>query len=108
MKLRLVKIEEGLCTGEVLYHAFKSKTRAEAAATAARLLEQRQLKEARRREQEQNVLRKQQERAARQGQRGGGREDVADVSEPTPATATPARVRFKPRKRRKLQESAAE
>ncbi len=59
MTLELVKIEDGLCDGEVLYHTYVSKTSEEIAELRKRTIEKKRLKEQRKREQEENVKRKQ-------------------------------------------------
>jgi ribosome biogenesis protein SSF1/2 len=58
MTLELVKIEDGLCDGEVLYHTYVSKTSEEIAELRKRTSEKKHLKEQRKREQEENVRRK--------------------------------------------------
>lgn len=58
MKLKLVKIEEGLMTGEVMYHAFIQKTPEEIKALRERRLELKKLKEKRKQEQEENKRKK--------------------------------------------------
>jgi ribosome biogenesis protein SSF1/2 len=58
MTLELVKIEDGLCDGEVLYHTYVSKTSEEIAELRQRTIEKKRLKEQRKREQEENVQRK--------------------------------------------------
>jgi len=58
MTLELVKIEDGLCDGEVLYHTYVSKTSTEVAELRKRNTEKKRLKEQRKREQEENVKRK--------------------------------------------------
>lgn len=65
MKLKLVKIEEGLMTGEVMYHAFVQRSPEEVKALRARRLELKRIKEKRKREQEQNKQRKE---AAEEGE----------------------------------------
>jgi len=47
LKLRLIKIEEGLCRGNVVYHALKRKTPAEIKKTLDSLKGKRELKEKR-------------------------------------------------------------
>ena len=59
MTMELVKIEDGLCDGEVLYHTYVSKTSEEVAELRKRTMEKKHLKEQRKREQEENVKRKQ-------------------------------------------------
>ncbi|KAI8814186.1 Slc34a2-like protein [Cladochytrium replicatum] len=75
LTLRLVKITEGLCGGEVLHHEHKVKSAAEVAAQLKTL----ELKKARRKEQEENVKRKQEARA--KGGQGGGDDDEDDDDE---------------------------
>ena len=58
LKLRLIKIEEGLCRGNVVYHALKRKSPAEIKKTLDSLKNKRELKEKRKRIQEENVKRK--------------------------------------------------
>jgi len=62
MTLELVKIEDGLCDGEVLYHTYISKTSDEIAELRKRTIEKKHLKEQRKHEQEENVKRKQEEK----------------------------------------------
>ena len=58
MKLKLVKIEEGIMTGEVLYHSFITKTKAEQVELKKKAEQKTFLRMSRKREQEQNVKRK--------------------------------------------------
>lgn len=58
MTMELVKIEEGLCDGEVLYHSHVLKSSEEVAELRQRNAEKKRLKDQRRREQEANVERK--------------------------------------------------
>ena len=64
MTLKLLKIEEGLHDGEVLYHRLVEKTDAEKKAIRAAREKRKKEKEARRREQEKNVKRKRDEKEA--------------------------------------------
>merc|ERR1712032_410810 len=57
LKLRLIKIEEGLCRGNVVFHALKRKTPAEIRKQLDSLKSKRELKEKRKRIQEENVKR---------------------------------------------------
>eukprot|EP01122_Echinamoeba_exundans_P004590 TRINITY_DN1467_c0_g1_i1.p1 TRINITY_DN1467_c0_g1~~TRINITY_DN1467_c0_g1_i1.p1 ORF type:complete len:343 (-),score=79.71 TRINITY_DN1467_c0_g1_i1:414-1442(-) len=59
MELQLVKVEEAVCDGTVLYHAYVKKSFAEMEALAKRKEEQRKLREARRKAQEARVKAKQ-------------------------------------------------
>eukprot|EP00731_Ephydatia_muelleri_P024732 Em0016g1003a len=58
LTLQLVKVESGLCGGEVLHHEFIQKTKREAKELKTRVEGQRRLKEKRRSEQERNIQRK--------------------------------------------------
>lgn len=80
MTLELVKIEDGLCDGEVLYHTHVSKTPEEVAELRKRTTEKKRLKEQRKREQEANVQRKQEKKkasasSAQEGDEGDDEED---------------------------------
>lgn len=65
MTLELVKIEEGLCDGEVLYHSHVSKTAEQVEELRKRTIDKKRLKEERKREQEANVQRKKAEKTER-------------------------------------------
>ncbi|XP_028394576.1 suppressor of SWI4 1 homolog isoform X2 [Dendronephthya gigantea] len=62
MSLQLIKIEEGLCTGEVLFHEFVHKTKKEIQSLKKEREAKRKLKEQRRKQQEENVKRKEREK----------------------------------------------
>jgi ribosome biogenesis protein SSF1/2 len=62
MTLQLVKIEAGVCDGEVLHHQFVHKSLKESKLLNKRIKEKKKLKLKRKREQEENVLRKQQDK----------------------------------------------
>uniref|UniRef100_A0A8B9SE98 Brix domain-containing protein n=1 Tax=Apteryx owenii TaxID=8824 RepID=A0A8B9SE98_APTOW len=64
MTLQLVKVEEGLAQGNVLYHSFVHKTEAEVQEILARKEAKLQLKAERRQKQEADVERKRQQREA--------------------------------------------
>lgn len=63
MSLQLVKIEEGLCSGEVLFHEFVKKTPEEIRETKRHREEVRKLKEQRKKQQQENIKRKEKEKA---------------------------------------------
>jgi len=63
MRLQLVKIEEGLCSGEVLFHEFVKKTPEEINEMKKRKEEARKLKEQRKKQQQENIKRKEKEKA---------------------------------------------
>ncbi|EEP82458.1 conserved hypothetical protein [Uncinocarpus reesii 1704] len=58
MKLRLMKVEEGLCGGKVMWHALKNKTQAEADQLEETWEQRRKEKELRRKIQRENVEKK--------------------------------------------------
>ncbi|OAL24445.1 hypothetical protein AYO20_10671 [Fonsecaea nubica] len=58
MRLRMVKVEEGICEGRVMWNEFVTKTKAEEKALEVKWEKKRQEKEARRKEQKENVERK--------------------------------------------------
>ncbi|KAM4058790.1 brix domain-containing protein [Hirsutella rhossiliensis] len=58
MRLRLTKVEEGLCSGKILWHEYVHKSREEVKELEKRWEKRRQEKEARRKEQKANVDRK--------------------------------------------------
>ena len=75
LSLELVKVQEGVCDGAVLFHAERTKTEEEAAEDAARRQARIDAKDARRKAQEQNVARKRaakDEKAARRKRRRAG------------------------------------
>ena len=61
VELQLVKIEDGLGDGEVLYHSYVQKTAAEKKELRERVEKKRKLKEKRKKEQQKNVERKKKE-----------------------------------------------
>merc|ERR1719327_220388 len=64
LSLRLVKIEEGLSGGAVLYHKFKNKSEEEMAALQEKKEKKEELKEERKRIQNENVAKKEQAKQA--------------------------------------------
>jgi len=58
MQLQLIKIEENLCGGKVIYHQYVKKTPEEISMLEKRKKDERKLKEQRRKEQEENINRK--------------------------------------------------
>uniref|UniRef100_UPI00398EFE6E suppressor of SWI4 1 homolog n=1 Tax=Pristiophorus japonicus TaxID=55135 RepID=UPI00398EFE6E len=62
MTMELVKIEEGMCDGQVMYHSFIQKTEEELQAMLQRKEKRLKLKEERRKKQEGDVHRKREER----------------------------------------------
>lgn len=102
MKLKLVKIEEGLMTGEVMYHAFVQRSPEEVKALRARRLELKRLKEKRKREQELNKQRKEEgensdadveaDSGDEDGDREGYRQEVGEEDVPLQSTTATPRV----------------
>ena len=62
MRLRLTKVEEGLCSGKIMWHEYVHKSRDEIKELEKRWEKRRQEKEARRKEQKANVERKKAEK----------------------------------------------
>lgn len=69
MKLRLTKVEEGLCAGKVMWHEYIHKTKEEIKELEKTWEKRRQEKEARRKEQRENVEKK---KKAKRGQKKDG------------------------------------
>lgn len=65
MKLRLTKLEEGVCEGKVLWHEFLAKSKEEVEKMEAVWKQRREEKERRKKIQKENVERKRKERRAR-------------------------------------------
>lgn len=82
MRLRLTKVEEGLCSGKILWHEYVHKTRHEAKELEKRWEKRRQEKEARRKEQKANVDKKRATKeASKKGGNGEGQADDDDDDE---------------------------
>ncbi|KAI1351573.1 Brix domain-containing protein [Xylaria sp. FL0043] len=78
MKLRMTKVEEGLCSGKVMWHDHIHKTKQQVQELDKRWETRAKEKEARRKEQKANVEKKRKERAAngdKNGAKGGDDED---------------------------------
>ncbi|XP_063787553.1 suppressor of SWI4 1 homolog isoform X2 [Pseudophryne corroboree] len=90
MTLQLVKIEEGLNDGKVLYHSFVQKTEEEIIAMLERKEKKLKQKKERKKQQEKNVLQKQQQKeenkkrsvAGMKRKRGEGGDDDSEVEDP--------------------------
>ena len=67
LKMKLIKIEEGLCRGNVVFHALKRKSPAEVRKQLDSLKSKRELKEKRKRIQEENVRKKQEKQGNKEG-----------------------------------------
>ncbi|KAH9904030.1 ribosome biogenesis protein-like protein Ssf2 [Xylariomycetidae sp. FL2044] len=84
MKLRMTKVEEGLCSGKVMWHEHIHKSRKEVQELESRWEQRKQEKEARRKEQKANVEKKKKDRASRgskgkKGEDGNADEDDEDM-----------------------------
>lgn len=75
MRLRLIKVEEGLCAGKVLWHEFVQKSKGEEREMERVWEERRREKEERKRVQKENLERKRKEDAARKGEGNGEDKD---------------------------------
>ncbi|KAJ9138203.1 Ribosome biogenesis protein SSF1 [Pleurostoma richardsiae] len=78
MKLRLTKVEEGLCSGKVMWHEYVHKTPQEIKELEKRWEQRRQEKEARKKEQRENVEKKRKAKADAKGNGKGGDEGEDD------------------------------
>lgn len=74
LRLRMMKVEEGLCDGRVMWHDFMSKSKAEVQKMDHTWEKKRKEKEERKRIQKQNVERKKQEKAQAKKANGPGAE----------------------------------
>jgi len=68
MNIRLVKIEDGLCGGQVLWHAFKSKSEEDKVKEEEKRLNEIELKNERKRIQQENVEKKEKQKEAEKKQ----------------------------------------
>ncbi|KAH0555993.1 hypothetical protein GP486_006065 [Trichoglossum hirsutum] len=79
MRLRMLKVEEGVCSGKVMWHEFLHKTKEEERALEQLWEARRKEKEDRRRKQKEDVERKRREREARKKRTDGdGDENMED------------------------------
>lgn len=81
MKLRLIKVEEGMCDGKVMWHAFVKKTAKENKEMEAMWSQRRKEKEERRRIQKENIEKKRQEKAKARAASGATGKDEDDEDE---------------------------
>ncbi|KAI1133135.1 Brix domain-containing protein [Nemania abortiva] len=77
MKLRMTKVEEGLCSGKIMWHEHIHKSRREVQELDKRWETRAKEKEARRKQQKANVEKKRKDRAAN-GAKGGAKGDDDD------------------------------
>ncbi|KAK0627557.1 Brix domain-containing protein [Immersiella caudata] len=86
MRLRLTKVEEGLCAGKIMWHQYLHKTKEERFQLEKKWEQRRKEKEARKKQQKENVERK---KAAKAGNKksanaqaeNGGNDDEMDVDD---------------------------
>ncbi|KAK3389170.1 Brix domain-containing protein [Podospora didyma] len=64
MRLRMTKVEEGICTGKVLWHEYLQKSKSEIKEMEQRWEQRRKEKEARKKQQKENVDKKKKEKQA--------------------------------------------
>jgi len=81
MKLRLIKVEEGLCQGRVMWHEHIHKSKEEIKALQVRWEERKKEKEARRQQQKENIERKGKARAEKGDKGGHGDDDEMDLDD---------------------------
>ncbi|KAI1134023.1 Brix-domain-containing protein [Hypoxylon sp. FL0543] len=79
MKLRMTKVEEGLCSGKTMWHEHIHKSRQEIQELEKRWEQRRQEKEARKKQQKANVEKKKKEKEANGGKNNKGDDDDDDV-----------------------------
>lgn len=75
MRLRLTKVEEGLCTGKVMWHEYLHKSREEVRELDEKWEQRRRQKDARRKQQKENVEKKKANVSKRGGDNGDGADD---------------------------------
>lgn len=81
MKLRMTKVEEGVCEGKVMWHESIEKTAEEVKGLEKVWEARRAAKEERKKVQKENVLRKRNEKVARSKEANEGDENTKDVEE---------------------------
>lgn len=78
MRLRMSKVEEGICSGKVMWHEYVHKSKEEIRELEKRWEQRKKEKEARKKEQKENVEKK---RKAKAGNKKGGAEGEVDDDE---------------------------
>lgn len=78
LKLRLTKVEEGLCEGKVMWHDYISKSAEEEKAMEKNWDQRRKEKEQRKKQQKENIEKKKQEKAKAKANGQGGEDDEDD------------------------------
>lgn len=75
LRLRLMKVEEGLCEGKVMWHDFISKSQEEANAQEKNWDKKKKEKDARKKQQKENIEKKKQDKAKARAEGKGGDDD---------------------------------
>jgi ribosome biogenesis protein SSF1/2 len=78
MRLRMTKVEEGICSGKVMWHEYVHKSKEEIKELEKRWEQRKREKDARKKQQKENVEKK---RQAKAGNKKGGDDDEMDVDE---------------------------
>lgn len=88
MRLRMTKVEDGICSGKVMWHEYVHKTKEEIKELEKRWEQRRREKEARKKQQKENVEKKRKSKAEEEKAKGGGKknggggdEDEMDVDD---------------------------
>lgn len=81
MKLRLTKVEEGMCTGKVMWHEYIHKSKEEIRELEKLWAKRKNEKEARRKLQKENVERKKAAKRAGRGAKNGDKDEESDEDE---------------------------
>jgi ribosome biogenesis protein SSF1/2 len=81
LKMRMVKVEEGLCEGRVMWHEFVKKTQAEQKVLEGKWAKRREEKEQRRKAQKENVERKKELRRNTKANGAGGEDGDVEQEE---------------------------
>lgn len=84
MRLRMTKVEDGLCTGKIMWHEYLHKSKEEMREMEKKWEQRKREKDARRKQQKENVEKKRQAKAANNKKSGGAEEeddDEMDVDE---------------------------
>ncbi|KAK3899914.1 ribosome biogenesis protein SSF1 [Staphylotrichum tortipilum] len=83
MRLRMTKVEEGVCTGKVMWHEYVQKSREEIRELEKRWEQRKKEKEARKKQQKENVEKKRKAKAGNKkaGEGGDGDDDEMDVDD---------------------------
>jgi ribosome biogenesis protein SSF1/2 len=81
MRLRLTKVEEGLCSGKIMWHQYLHKTKEEKIQLEKKWEQRRKDKEARKKQQKENVEKKKAAKAGNKKPSNNGDDDEMDVDD---------------------------